>query len=90
MRFVLVNDRKPRIPAACAACCRPVEDSFLHDLSTHGRYCGIGCYPGQPTNNEVFHWMAETNPFVFTFGWPQLAADAVSVLFDRTLRDSVR
>jgi hypothetical protein len=90
MRFVLVNDRKPRIPAACAACCRPLEDSFLHDLSTHGRYCGIGCYPGQPTNNEVFHWMAETNPFVFTFGWPQLAADAVSVLFDRTLRDSVR
>ena len=90
MRFVLVNDRKPRIPAACATCCRPLEDSFLHDLSTHGRYCGIGCYPGQPTNNEVFHWMAEANPFVFTFGWPQLTAEAVSVLFDYTLRNSVR
>jgi hypothetical protein len=90
MRFVLVNDRTPRITVTCAACSRLLEDGFLHDLSTHGRYCGIGCYPGQASNNQAFHWIAETNPFVLTFGWPQLTADAVSVLFDYTLRDSVR
>jgi hypothetical protein len=90
MRFVLVNDRTPPIPATCAACSRPLEDGFLHNLSTHRRYCGIGCYPGQATNNEVFHWMAETNPFVLAFGWPQLTVDAVSVLFGSALRDSIR
>jgi hypothetical protein len=89
MRFVLVNGRTPRIPATCAACSRPLDNGFLHDLSTHGRYCGIGCYPDPATDNEVFHWMAETNPFVFAFGWPQLTLDAVSVLFDCTLRDSI-
>jgi hypothetical protein len=34
--------------------------------------------------------MAETNPFVLAFGWPQLTVDAVSVLFDSALRDSIR
>lgn len=63
MRFVLVNDRTPRITVTCAACSRLLEDGFLHDLSTHGRYCGIGCYPGQATNSEVSNWTAENEPF---------------------------
>jgi hypothetical protein len=90
MRFVLVNDRTPRIPATCAACSRPLGDGFLHDLSTHGRYCRVGCYPGQAPNKDAFHWKAETNPFVLAFGWPQLTVDAVSVLFNCALRDSIR
>jgi hypothetical protein len=33
--------------------------------------------------------MAETNPFVLAFGWPQLTVDAVSVLFGSALRDCI-
>jgi hypothetical protein len=45
MKFVLVNDMAPRRTAVCTACSRPLEQGYLHDLSTSKRYCGIECYP---------------------------------------------
>jgi len=37
MTFVLVNHSSVRRPASCAACSRPLERGFLHDLSTRHR-----------------------------------------------------
>jgi hypothetical protein len=45
MKFVVVNNMAPRNPSVCAECSRPLERSYLHDLSTSKRYCGIECYP---------------------------------------------
>jgi hypothetical protein len=44
MQFVLVNNMAPRNPSVCAACSRPLDRGYLHDLSTSRRYCGIECY----------------------------------------------
>ena len=48
LKFVLVNDMAPRRPSVCTECSRPLDDGYLHDLSTSKRYRGIECYP---------HWM---------------------------------
>ena len=45
MKFVLVNDMAPRKSSVCTQCSLPLERSYLHDLSTSKRYCGIECYP---------------------------------------------
>jgi hypothetical protein len=45
MKFVLVNNMAPRNPSVRAECSRLLERSYLHDLSTSRRYCGIECYP---------------------------------------------
>jgi hypothetical protein len=84
MKFVLVNHRKLRRPSACAACSRPLEWGFLHDLSTQRRYCGIECYPGQAMNSELIRWLAETHPLAL---WPKFTADVMSALFDAASRD---
>jgi hypothetical protein len=82
MKFVLVNHRTLRRPCACAACSRPLERGFLHDLSTQRRYCGIECYPGQAMNSELVWWLAQTNPLALAVGWPKFTADVMSALFD--------
>ena len=83
MKFVLVNHRSLRRPSACAACSRPLETGFLHDLSTHRRYCGVDCYPDQVMSTELIRWLAETNPLVL---WPKFTADVIS-LFDPASRN---
>ncbi len=45
IKFVVVNNMAPRNPSACAACSRPLEQGYLHDLSNSRRYCGVECYP---------------------------------------------
>jgi hypothetical protein len=45
MKFVLVNDMAPRSTPVCTACSRPLEQGYLHDLSTSRRYCGIRVLP---------------------------------------------
>jgi hypothetical protein len=87
MKFVLVNHRTPRRPSVCAACSRPLERGFLHDLSTQRRYCGIACYPGQALNGELIRWLAATHPLALAIAWPKFTADVMSVLFDTASRN---
>jgi hypothetical protein len=84
MKFVLVNQRSFRTPFVCAACSRPLEMGFLHDLSTHRRYCGVDCYPGQVMSIELMRWLAETNPLAL---WSTFTVDVMSALFDPASRD---
>lgn len=44
IKFVMVNNMIPRDPSVCAACSRPLEQGYLHDLSTSKCYCGVECY----------------------------------------------
>jgi hypothetical protein len=37
IKFVVVNNMAPRNPSVCAACSRPLERGYLHDLSTSKR-----------------------------------------------------
>jgi hypothetical protein len=87
MKFVLVNHRRLRRPCACAACSRPLEGGFLHDLSSQRWYCGIDCYPGQVVSSELIRWLAETNPLALAAGWPKFTADVMSALFDPASRN---
>jgi hypothetical protein len=74
MRFVVVNNMAPRNPSACAACSRPLERGYLHDLSTSRRYCGVECYPLSGFVGSV--------AFELAIAWPKLTADVASALFD--------
>jgi hypothetical protein len=74
MRFVLVNDMPPRNPSACAACSRPLERGYLHELSTSRRYCGVECYPLSGFVGSV--------AFELAIAWPKLTADVASAMFD--------
>jgi hypothetical protein len=66
MKFVLVNSMAPRNPSLCAACSRPLDVGYLHDLSTSKRYCGSECYPRRE----------------LAIAWPKLTVDVASALFD--------
>ena len=44
MKFVLVNDRPPRVPSICACCSQSVASSYLRDLSSKKLYCNHNCY----------------------------------------------
>ena len=83
MKFVLVNNMAPRNPSVCAACSRPLERGYLHDLLTSRRYCGIQCYPAGGFAESI----APTNPFEFAIAWPKLTVDVSSTLFDSAWRD---
>jgi len=74
MRFVLVNDMAQRNPSACAACSRPLERGYLHELSTSRRYCGVECYPLSGFVGSV--------AFELAIAWPKLTADVASAMFD--------
>jgi hypothetical protein len=84
MKFVLVNNLAPRNPSACAACSRPLERGYLHDLSTSKRYCGVECYP---LVSGFVGSVATTNPFELAIAWPKLTVDVTSALFDSAWRD---
>jgi hypothetical protein len=79
MRFVLVNDMAPRNPSACAACSRPLERGYLHELSTSRRYCGAECYP--------LSGFVASVAFELAIAWPKLTADVASAMFDSAWGD---
>jgi len=82
LKFVLVNDMTPRRPSVCAECSRPLEQAYLHDLSTSKRYCGIECYPKWMVVSGFVGSIAPTNPFELAIAWPKLTVDVASALFD--------
>ncbi len=83
MKFVVVNDRAPRTATVCAACARPLERGYLHDLSISRRYCGVECYP--PVSG--FGSVATANAFEPAIAWPKLTVDVASSLFDSAWGD---
>jgi hypothetical protein len=82
MKFVVVNNMAPRNPSVCAECSRPLERSYLHDLSTSKRYCGIECYPQWTLVSVFFGSIGPTTSFEFAIAWPKLTVDVASALFD--------
>jgi hypothetical protein len=87
MKFVLVNNMAPRNPSVCAACSRPLERGYLHDLPTSRRYCGVECHP---LVSGFVESTATTNPFELAIAWPQLTVDVASALFDSAWDDGRR
>ncbi len=87
MQFIVVNNMTPRNPSICAACSRPLEQGYLHDLSTSSRYCGIECYPQWMVVGGFARSSAPTNPFELAIAWPKLTVDAASALFDSAWGD---
>ena len=89
MNFVLVNHRTLRRPSCCAACSRPLQQSYLHDLSTHSRYCSVECYPGRAAGSMV-RSLAKADPFDLVIPLmvlPKFTIDVVSAVFDCAWRD---
>jgi hypothetical protein len=87
MKFVLVNDMAPYSCSVCAACSAPLEQGYLHDLSTAKRYCGVECYPRWMLVSRMLELMAPSNPFELAMTWPQLTFDVTSALFDSAWGD---
>jgi hypothetical protein len=87
MKFVVVNNMAPRNHSVCAACSRPLERGYLHDLSTSKRYCGVGCYPRWMVVSGFVGSIAPTNPFELAIAWPRLTIDVASALFDSAWSD---
>jgi hypothetical protein len=82
MQFVLVNNMAPRHPSVCAACSRPLDRDYLHDLSTLRRYCGIECYRQSTVVNGFVGSIAPATAFELAAAWPKLTVDVASALFD--------
>jgi hypothetical protein len=87
MKFVLVNNMAPRNPSGCAACSRPLERGYLHDLSTSKRYCGIECYPQWMVVSGSVGSIAPATPFELAVTWPKLTVDVPSALLDSAWSD---
>jgi hypothetical protein len=88
MNFVLVNHRTLRSPSCCAACSRPLQLGYLHDLSTHSRYCSVECYPGRAAGSMV-RSLAKADPLDLVIPLmvlPMFTADVVSAVFDSVWR----
>ena len=82
MQFVLVNNMAPRNPSVCAACSRPLDRGYLHDLSTSRLYCGIECYRQSAVVNGFVGSIAPATAFELAAAWPRLTVDVASALFD--------
>jgi hypothetical protein len=90
MNFVLVNHRTPRRPSVCVACSRPLQRSYLHDLSTRSRYCSVECYPGRRAAGDEAGSLAKTDPFdlvILLMVLPKFTIDVVAAVFDGAWRD---
>jgi hypothetical protein len=87
MKFVVVNSRAPRNASVCAACARPLEWGYLHDLSISRHYCGVECYP---LVRRFVGSVATANPFELAIAWPMLTVDIASSLFDSEGGDNRR
>ena len=81
MKFVVVNSMAPRSPAACAACSRPLELAYLHDLSNSKRYCGITCYHTRTKVSGFAGSIVPMNAFALAIAWPTLTVEVASALF---------
>jgi len=44
MRFVLVNERSPRVDAHCAVCCTRIERGYVRAAQTRLLYCDAQCF----------------------------------------------
>jgi hypothetical protein len=86
MKFVLVNDIAPRKISICSACSRPLEQGYLHDLSTLRCYCGIACYPPWMMVNGFVGSFAPTNLFELAVAWPKLTVDVASAILHSAWR----
>jgi hypothetical protein len=89
MNFVLVNHRTLRRPSCCAACSRPLQRSYLRDLSTDSRYCSVECYPDHAAGS-LAGARAKADPFdlvTLSMVLPTLTIDVVSAVFDCAWRD---
>jgi hypothetical protein len=84
MRFVIVNNMAPRNPSVCAACMRPLERGYLHELSTSKRYCRTECYSSASGFGGSGLVMI---PFELAVAWPTLTADVMLALFDSAWGD---
>ncbi|MET4278843.1 hypothetical protein [Bradyrhizobium sp. F1.2.6] len=82
MKFVVVNNMAPRSSAVCAACSRPLERAYFHDLSSSKHYCGIKCYPRRTTVCSFAGSIATMNLYELAIAWPTLTVDVASALFD--------
>src|SRR5260370_35551471 len=87
MKFVVVNKMAPRNPSVCAACSRPLERGYLHDLYTSKRYCGIECYPQWMWASGFVGSIAPAAPFELAIAWPKLTVDVASALLDSAWGD---
>jgi hypothetical protein len=84
MNFILVNHRTLRSPSCCATCYRPLQRSYLHDLSTHSWYCSVDCYPGRAAGSMV-RSLARPDAFDLVVLWmvlPKVTVDVVAAVFD--------
>ena len=82
MQFVLVNNMAPRNPSICAACSRPLDRGYVHDLSTSRRYCGIECYRQSAAVSGFVGSITPATAFELAAAWPRLTVDVASALFD--------
>jgi hypothetical protein len=87
MRFVVVNNMAPRRLSVCAACSRPLERGYLHDLFTAKRYCGIECHPQSMVMSVFVGSIAPATAFELAVAWPKLTVDVASALFDSAWSD---
>jgi hypothetical protein len=84
MKFVVVNNRAPRNASVCAACSRPLQRGYLHDLATSRRYCGVECHP---LVSGFVGSVATASPFELAIAWPKLTVDVTSSLLDSAWGD---
>jgi len=47
LRFVLVNDRVPRLDANCTVCSAKIESGYVRDPQTRRVYCDAQCFAGR-------------------------------------------
>jgi hypothetical protein len=48
LRFILVNDRMPRVDVHCALCCTKIAASYVREINTRFYYCSRGCFASLP------------------------------------------
>jgi hypothetical protein len=49
LRFVLVNNRMPRVKTECPLCGTKIEESYVRELHTDLLYCDPQCLAGHQT-----------------------------------------
>ena len=89
MNFVLVNHRTPRRPSCCTACSRPLQRSYLRDLSTDSRYCSVECHAGRAAGDMV-QSLAKADPFdlvILFLVLPKFTIDVMAAVFDSAWSD---
>lgn len=87
MKFVVMNSMAPRSPAVCAVCSRPLEQAYLHDLSSSKHYCRTKLT--QTDDGTRFAGsIATMNPYELAIAWPTLPPTSLSAVRQRVGRQS--